>query len=46
MEIKDLTIDDRERGIFRVHRFARTSQEIFELERQQIFGRCWIYVGH
>ncbi len=46
MEIKDLIIDDRERGVFRVHRSAMTSQEIFELERQQIFDRCWNYLGH
>ncbi len=46
MEIKDLVIDDRERGVFRVHRSTMTSQEIFERERQQIFDRCWIYLGH
>ena len=46
MEIKDLLIDDRERGVFRVHRSTMTSQEIFERERQQIFDRCWIYLGH
>lgn len=46
MEIKDLIIDDRERGVFRVHRSAMTSQEIFELEHQQIFDRCWNYLGH
>ena len=46
MEIKDLVIDDRERGVFRVHRSTMTSQEIFERERQQIFDKCWIYLGH
>jgi p-cumate 2,3-dioxygenase alpha subunit len=39
-------IDDRERGLFRVHRSAMTSQEVFELERERIFDRCWLYVGH
>src|SRR4051794_10851839 len=38
--------DDRERGVFRVHRSTMTSPEIFELERQRIFDRCWLYVGH
>ena len=23
-----------------------TSQEIYELEREQIFDKCWLYVGH
>ena len=46
MEIKDLVIDDRERGVFRVHRSTMTSQELFERERQQIFDKCWIYLGH
>ena len=46
MEIKDLIIDDRERGIFRVHRSSMISSELFQREREQIFDRCWIYLGH
>ena len=46
MEIQDLIIDDRERGIFRVHRSSMTSAELFQLERELIFNRCWIYLGH
>ena len=46
MEIQDLIIDDRERGIFRVHRSALTSDELFQRERELIFNRCWIYLGH
>ena len=46
MEIKDLIIDDRERGIFRVHRSAMTSDELFRREREFIFSKCWIYLGH
>jgi p-cumate 2,3-dioxygenase subunit alpha len=41
-----LVIDDREGGIFRVHRSAMTSEEVLELERERIFARCWLYVGH
>ena len=41
-----LIIDDRERGLFRVHRSAMTSVEVLELERERIFDRCWLYVGH
>ena len=46
MEIKDLIIDDRRRGIFRVHRSTMTSMELFRLERERIFNLCWIYLGH
>ena len=46
MEIKDLIIDDRDRGIFKVHRSALTSPEIFELEKERVFDRCWLYLGH
>lgn len=41
-----LIIDNKEAGSFRVHRSALTSPEIFEAERQQIFDKCWLYVGH
>ena len=46
MEIKDLIIDDRQRGVFRVHRSSLTSDELFQREREFIFSRCWIYLGH
>ena len=46
MEIKDLIVDDRERGIFRVHRSTMTSTDLFQQEQEQIFNRCWIYLGH
>ncbi len=46
MDIKDLIIDDRLRGIFKVHRSTMTSMELFRLERERIFNRCWIYLGH
>ncbi len=46
MEIKDLIIDDRDKGIFRVHRSSMTSTELFQRERQQIFDKCWLYLGH
>jgi p-cumate 2,3-dioxygenase alpha subunit len=41
-----LILDDREGGIFRVHRSAMTSPELLQLERERIFERCWLYVGH
>jgi p-cumate 2,3-dioxygenase alpha subunit len=39
-------VDDSERGIFRVHRSTMTSADILEQERERIFSRCWLYVGH
>lgn len=39
-------VEDRERGLFRVHRQAFVSDEILRLERAQIFDRTWLYVGH
>ena len=46
MDVEDLVIDDRDRGQFRVLRSAMTSEEILELERERIFTKCWLYVGH
>jgi p-cumate 2,3-dioxygenase alpha subunit len=46
MNLDQLIVEDPERGIFRVHRSVMTSEEILELERQRIFHRCWLYVGH
>ena len=34
MEIKDLIIDDREQGIFRVHRSSITSIDLFKRDRK------------
>lgn len=46
MEIKDLIIDDRQRGRFKVHRSSMTSPDLFQRERELIFSRSWIYLGH
>jgi p-cumate 2,3-dioxygenase alpha subunit len=43
---QQLVVDDRNRGLFRVHRSAFTSEEIFLREQREIFGKCWLYVGH
>lgn len=44
--IETLVVDDRERGLFRVHRSAFTSEEIFKREQEEIFNQSWLYVGH
>jgi p-cumate 2,3-dioxygenase alpha subunit len=46
MEVEELVVDDRGRGIFRVNRSSMTSAEIFAAERELIFNRCWLYLGH
>ena len=46
MDIRDLVIDDRKRGVFRVHRSCMASPGLFQRERELIFDRCWIYLGH
>ena len=33
--------DDKERGVFRVNRRVFTDEDLFELEREAIFERCW-----
>lgn len=46
VDIDELVIDDRERGVFRVHRAVFTSPEIFEMEQRLIFDKVWLYLGH
>jgi p-cumate 2,3-dioxygenase subunit alpha len=44
--LRDLVVDDRGRGIFRVNRRVFTDPEILERERRLVFDRSWLYVGH
>jgi len=39
-------IDDRETPRFRVNRRTMVDPEIFKLEQERIFDKCWLYVGH
>ncbi len=41
-----LIIDAHAAGIFRVNRNVFVAEEILALERERIFGRCWLYLGH
>lgn len=41
-----LVYTDQNKGVFRVHRDAYRSQEVFERERDLIFSKCWLYLGH
>jgi p-cumate 2,3-dioxygenase alpha subunit len=38
--------EDEQRHIFRVNRATMTSDAIFAAERDRVFARCWLYLGH
>lgn len=38
--------DDRENNLFQVRREVFTSEEVLQKEREEIFNKAWIYVGH
>jgi p-cumate 2,3-dioxygenase alpha subunit len=39
-------VEDRSKGVFKVAREAFVSDAIFEKERERIFDKCWLYLGH
>jgi p-cumate 2,3-dioxygenase subunit alpha len=39
-------IDNPDAAIFKVNRRVFTDAEIMEQEREKIFEKCWLYVGH
>jgi p-cumate 2,3-dioxygenase alpha subunit len=41
-----LVLDDRENGIFRVHRSSFVDQDILARERAQVFDKSWLFAGH
>ncbi|MGE3865511.1 MAG: aromatic ring-hydroxylating dioxygenase subunit alpha, partial [Hyphomonadaceae bacterium] len=41
-----LVLDDREAGIFRIHRSAFVDRDILEMERRLIFDKSWLFAGH
>jgi p-cumate 2,3-dioxygenase subunit alpha len=45
-EVRELVVDDRTNGIFRVNRRVFIDPEVLEVERRQVFDRCWLYAGH
>jgi p-cumate 2,3-dioxygenase alpha subunit len=46
MNPKQLIDEEQSAGLFRVHRSVFTSAEIAALEQENIFKRCWLYLGH
>ena len=45
MNVASLIDDQPDVGLFRVHRAAMTAPEVFALERERIFPRCWLYAA-
>lgn len=39
-------IDDKERGVFRVHRSSMTDPAVFQRETRRVFDHSWLYLGH
>lgn len=39
-------IDDREQGLFKVSREVFTSDAVFAKEREHIFDKVWLFLGH
>jgi p-cumate 2,3-dioxygenase alpha subunit len=46
VDLDDFVVEDADRGRFQVLREAMTSQEVYELEKERIFNRTWLYVAH
>jgi p-cumate 2,3-dioxygenase subunit alpha len=44
--IDGLIIDDVTAGQFKVHRRVYADAEIFEVEKDRIFNKSWLYLGH
>src|SRR5215469_10809062 len=43
---RSYVVDDQEKKTFLLDREALVSEEVLRRERQTIFAKCWIYVGH
>jgi p-cumate 2,3-dioxygenase alpha subunit len=44
--LENLVRDDRNAGLFRVHRSVFTDPRVLDLERRRVFEGCWVYAGH
>jgi p-cumate 2,3-dioxygenase alpha subunit len=44
--MKKYIVEDQLNSEFLVHRSVFTDQEILELEKKEIFNKCWLFIGH
>lgn len=45
-DLAGLVVDDRHKAQFKVHRQVFVDAEVLALERERVFGKCWLYLGH
>ena len=45
-DASQIVMSNTDAGIFRIHRDAYRSPEVFALEKEKIFSKCWLYLGH
>src|ERR1041384_7090682 len=46
MDLADLIVEREDEGYFAYHRSALTSEALHRAEIEDIFNRCWLYLGH
>jgi phenylpropionate dioxygenase-like ring-hydroxylating dioxygenase large terminal subunit len=45
-QIDNLVVDDHQRGLFQVNRQAFVDESLLQRERDAVFDKSWLYVGH
>ena len=45
-EGRQYIVDDKQRGVFRVHRSAMVDEAVREREMERVFAQSWLYLGH
>lgn len=45
-DLRQMLLVDKEKNLFKVARRSFTDPEILAAERERIFNRCWLYLGH
>jgi p-cumate 2,3-dioxygenase subunit alpha len=44
--MEKFVLEDKQKSEFSVNRKVFTEQEILEAEREEIFSKCWLFIGH
>jgi p-cumate 2,3-dioxygenase alpha subunit len=44
--MKSFVLEDKENSEFLVHRSVFTDQAVLDAENEEIFGKCWLFIGH
>lgn len=43
---RQMVLVDEQRKLFRIHRSSFTDADVLAAERDRLFARCWLYLGH